>query len=95
MERLIEIVPVEVEQIPDTLKMGLLYISYRYGIAVHLCPCGCGGKVVCDLKPHWENGWDIIDKEGLVTLRPSIGNWSGEHPYHAHYYITDNKIEWL
>ena len=35
----------------------------------------------------------VVDNK--VTLRPSIGNFNGETPYHAHYYITDNKIRWL
>ena len=28
-----------------------------------------------------------------ITLRPSIGNFS--IPYKSHYYITENKVEWL
>jgi len=40
-----ELIPVQVEIIPDTLKVGLLYISKKFGITVHLCPCGCGEDV--------------------------------------------------
>lgn len=28
-----------------------------------------------------------------ITLRPSIGNYS--IPCQSHYYITENKVEWL
>jgi len=84
--------PVYCEEIPKDLELGKLYISKRYDVAVHLCACGCGGKAVTPIKP---GEWALSESSDKVTLRPSIGNWSGENPYHAHYYITDNKIEWL
>ena len=31
----------------------------------------------------------------LVVFAMLVGNFNGENPYHAHYYITNNKIEWL
>lgn len=87
-----EITPVYCDVIPADLKVAELYISKLYGVAVHLCACGCGGKTV---TPLGKNDWNLTESDGHVTLRPSIGNWSGESPYHAHYYITGNKIEWL
>jgi hypothetical protein len=95
MERLTDLLPVYVETVPDTLKMGLLYISKKYGCAVHLCACGCGENTVTDLQPNWKDGWVLTENNDLITLRPSIGNFKGESPYHAHYYITNNKIKWL
>lgn len=92
MEPITEISPVYCEYIPDKLEPGKLYISTVFNVAIHLCACGCGGQTVTPLK---EGEWTLTDKGGIVKLRPSIGNWSGENPYHAHYYITDNKIEWL
>jgi len=87
-----------VKHISDTLEQGVLYISKEYSTAIHLCACGCGVKTVTpfssiiDGKDH---GWTFtFQDENTVTLRPSIGNFSGERPYHAHYYITNNKIEW-
>lgn len=91
-EKINEITLVHVELMPEQLELGKLYISKKYGVARHLCACGCGGDTVTPLGP---GEWSLNEKEGKVTLRPSIGNWSGESPYHAHYYITDNKIEWL
>lgn len=80
--------------IPDDLKQGVLYISEKYGVAIHLCACGCGGQTVTPFGD--KHGWFLTrNPDGTVTLRPSIGNWSGENPYHAHYYVTNNKIEWL
>jgi hypothetical protein len=92
MERINELTPAYVEHMPDKLEPGKLYISTVFKLAIHLCACGCGGQTVTPLK---DGEWTLTDKGGIVTLRPSIGNWSGENPYHAHYYITDNKIEWL
>lgn len=90
--KLTEIKPVYVELMPDKIQPGVLYISEKYECAIHLCACGCGGKTV---TPLGDGEWAITKSDGRVTLRPSIGNWSGEKPYHAHYYITLNKIEWL
>lgn len=77
---------------PDKLEEGILYISEKFELAIHLCACGCGGKTV---TPIDAGGWTLTKQDDKITLRPSIGNWSGENPYHAHYFITANKIEWL
>lgn len=90
--RLTEIEPVFVETISPEIEEGKLYISKEYGVAVHLCACGCKQKTV---TPLGRNEWTLTENGELVTLRPSIGNFNGEKPYHAHYYVTNNKIEWL
>lgn len=87
-----ELTPEYSEYIPDELEDGKLYISEKFGVAIHLCACGCKVKTV---TPIGENEWTLSKNNDMVTLRPSIGNFKGENPYHAHYYITDNKIEWL
>jgi hypothetical protein len=38
--------PEFVEFIPEQLEDGVLYISHRYGTALHLCCCGCCSEVV-------------------------------------------------
>lgn len=91
-EKIHELTPVYVELMPEQLESGKLYISKKYSVARHLCACGCGGDTV---TPLGAGEWSLNEKDGKVTLRPSIGNFSGESPYHAHYYISDNKIEWL
>lgn len=95
MGKIFEITTEFIETIPDELKEGVLYISDKYGIAIHLCACGCKQKTVTDLKPRWKDGWIMTNNNGFITLRPSIGNFNGESPYHAHYFITDNRVEWL
>ena len=81
-----------VQSIPIELEEGILYISDKYRTATHLCACGCKGKTV---TPLGIDGWIMTNADGVITLRPSIGNWAGEVPYHAHYHITNNTIEWL
>lgn len=87
-----ELQPVFVELIDGDIEEGKLYISEKYKTAVHLCACGCGGKTV---TPLGDGEWHLTRNNETVMLRPSIGNWKWESPYHAHYYITENKIEWL
>lgn len=85
----VEIIPVFIELIPDRtlLEERKVYISIQHKCAVHLCLCGCNELAVTPLT----NGeWTLTENDGKITLRPSIGNWSGENPYHAHYVITDN-----
>lgn len=88
--KVIELRPLFVNEIPNIVEEGVLYVSALYKIAIHLCACGCGVKTA---TPLGNGEWTLTDNNGKVTLRPSIGNWSGENPYHAHYFITNNKIE--
>lgn len=83
----------EEEFMPESIEPGILYISEFHGITIHLCACGCKSKTVMDLQPRWKDGWILTRNGDKVTFRPSIGNFSGENPYHAHYVITDNIAE--
>lgn len=80
-----------VETIPEEIGPGILFISEKYDVAIHLCACGCGGKTVTPLGEGW---WTLTKNGDKVSLSPSIGNWIGEDPYHAHYFIRENKIDW-
>ena len=91
--RINEIKPVFIETVPEVLEEGTLYISEIYRIAIHLCACGCKQKTVTPINKPGE--WSMSNNNGLVTLSPSIGNFNHERPnYHAHYFITNNKIIW-
>lgn len=78
-----------VDFIPENLEQGILYISRKYSTAAHLCCCGCGLEVVTPLN---DAKWSVIEKEGTVSLYPSIGNWS--FPCKSHYWITSGKVSW-
>lgn len=81
--------PVYVDFMPINMEEGKLYISLRYGVAMHFCPCGCKEKVVTPLS---ENGW-TLKYNGKISLFPSIGNYY--LGCQSHYFILDNKIDWV
>ncbi len=78
-----------VEFMPMSLDAGVLYVSEKYKVAAHLCPCGCGNKVVTPLGPA---EWWFSEDEGQPTLYPSLGNW--QLPCRSHYWILFGEIEW-
>lgn len=78
-----------VEFVPKELGAGVLYVSEEYGVAVHLCACGCGNKIVTPLGPA---EWTFNDDDGGPTLHPSIGNW--QLPCRSHYFITAGTVHW-
>jgi hypothetical protein len=89
MTRLQHLTPQFVEFIPDRLTVGFLYISRRYSTATHLCCCGCGLEVVTPLNAA---KWHLEERDGSVSLKPSVGNWS--FPCQSHYWIENNKVRW-
>lgn len=78
-----------VEYIPEQLETGILYVSERYGTAAHNCCCGCGQEVVTPLTP---TDWSLTIDGGVVTLYPSIGNWS--FACQSHYWIKRCNVIW-
>jgi len=87
--RVEQVTPQVVELAPKELSPGVLYISFKYKLALHLCCCGCGEKVVTPLSPA---EWDLRLVDGKATLHPSIGNWS--MACKSHYVIRNNRIVW-
>jgi hypothetical protein len=81
--------PAYVEFIPNSLEGGVLYVSHKYKTASHLCCCGCGNKIVTPLR---ETEFSLTEREGKVSLSPSIGNWN--HPCQSHYWIRGNQVVW-
>jgi hypothetical protein len=80
-----------IDEIPDILKYGIIYISFKYKTSSHLCLCGCGNLSVTPLN---ENGWtidnDVMDR---ITLNPSILNQNC--PNKSHYIITKNVANFV
>lgn len=89
-KRIDKLRPVYVEQIPDLLDPGLLYISMRFAICAHSCACGCGKKV---FTPLGVKDWQLFYNGETITLSPSIGNYS--FPCQSHYFIRRNRIVWI
>ena len=89
MTRALQLTPVFVDNIPDNLEEGIVYISIKYATAVHKCCCGCGQEAVTPLSPI---DWQLIFDGRTVSLTPSIGNWN--FPCRSHYWITKNRVKW-
>jgi len=89
MTRQIMLTPEFVDYIPEHIKDGRIYICIQYSTAVHKCCCGCGTEVVTPFSP---TDWKLISSGNLVSLDPSIGNWS--FPCQSHYWIKQNKVVW-
>lgn len=84
------VIPQFVELIPAKIQDGVLYISEKYGTAIHKCCCGCGHEVVTPLSPV---SWKLnFERNGSVSLYPSIGNWNFQ--CQSHYWIRKNAVIW-
>lgn len=79
-----------VEWIPEKLEEGILYVSLKYEVAIHLCACGCGEQTV---TPFGRGGWTFTMAEGRVTLHPSIGNQ--QFACRSHYWIEKDAVRWV
>lgn len=78
-----------VHYMPKEFVTDILYVSEEFDVAGHLCPCGCGNKIITPLGP---TDWSFVEEDGKVTLDPSIGNW--QIPCRSHYWITNGEIDW-
>ncbi len=81
--------PMFVEEIPEHLEDGVLYISIPYAVTVHRCASGCGRETVNPLSPAQ---WSITYNGAAISLSPSIGNW--RLPCRSHYWIRQGRVEW-
>jgi hypothetical protein len=78
-----------VHYMPKELKPGVLYVSEEFGIAAHLCACGCGSKVRTPLGP---TEWSVEETKSGPSLSPSVGNW--QQACQSHYWIDRGEIKW-
>jgi len=79
-----------VHYMPKELKPSVLYVSREFGIAMHLCACGCGSKVKTPLGP---TEWSVEETKNGPSLRPSIGNW--QQACQSHYWIKHGEVLWV
>lgn len=78
-----------VDQVPEDLENGVVYVSIPFSTVIHKCCCGCGHEVVTPLSPR---GWQLIFDGESVSLHPSIGNRA--LPCRSHYWIKTNRVHW-
>jgi hypothetical protein len=80
----------EIENAPEKLEPGIVYISERFKLALHLCAGGDGSEVVMPFDRE-ENGWSLTRSEdGTVTFSPSILQGGCKH----HYFIENSRVRW-
>lgn len=89
MTRVTHLAAVFVENIPELLEDGILYVSRECRVAMHNCACGCGEEVS---TPLVRTEYELILDDGGPSIWPSIGN----HDYNcgSHYIIRSGKIIW-
>jgi hypothetical protein len=90
MTRVVEFSHEFTDQIPEALTDGTLYVSMRFGLAIHLCACGCGNQTVTPIAP---DEFKLIFDGETITLHPSIGNWN--FPCESHYLICKDQVIWV
>jgi hypothetical protein len=74
---------------PSELQPGVLYMSEEFGIAAHLCACGCGARIN---TPLGETEWSVEETPTGPSLNPSVGNW--QEGCRSHYWIDGGEIRW-
>ena len=81
--------PIWVEDMPEAMEGGKIYISTKHRLTEHLCACGCGAEVSL---PLGRSDWKIEYDGETVSIWPSVGNW--RLPCKSHYIIQENKTRW-
>lgn len=76
-----------VDEIPEQIEPGQLYISMSYVTAVHKCCCGCGNEVVTPFSPAQ---WRMTFDGESISLHPSIGSWFLR--CRSHYVIRNGRV---
>jgi hypothetical protein len=85
--KILELTPCDLDEFPQVLEEGILYISEECELAAHKCCCGCGENVITPLNPA---RWRLDRHGGCVSLHPSIGNW--KFVCRSHYWIRNNRV---
>lgn len=78
-----------VDNVPEALKAGVLYVAAEHGVMMHLCACGCGSEVSLPLSPI---DWRLSFDGETISVSPSVGNWS--LPCRSHYVIDHSHVRW-
>jgi hypothetical protein len=89
MRRVDRLKAVFVDEIPDTLEDGILYVCEECYVALHNCACGCGEEVS---TPLVRTEYTLTVHAGEASIWPSIGNH--DFACKSHYVIRRGKIVW-
>jgi hypothetical protein len=83
-----------VEEIPDTLDRGFLYVlgsGQPWSVAL-LCPCGCGETIHLSLLNYDSPSWTLrVERGGIPTLSPSVWRTKG---CRSHFFLRRGTVVW-
>jgi hypothetical protein len=85
---------VQVEELPDALQTGRLYLlgSGSPWSAAMVCPCGCGEVIHISLLKEDSPSWTFnSDSNGMPTLSPSVWRTKG---CRSHFFIRRGDVVW-
>lgn len=87
--------PVHVEDLPDDLSPGSVYLAgegANLWAAAMLCPCGCGEVIELNLLPQVRPRWTVDQHvDGTLTLTPSVWRQKG---CRSHFILRGGRINW-
>ncbi|MEP7457508.1 DUF6527 family protein [Phyllobacterium sp. SB3] len=89
MTRVDRLITVFVDDIPEHLEDGFLYVSRECHVALHNCACGCGEEVSSPLVP---TEYTLVMEDEGASIWPSIGNH--DFTCGSHYIIERGRIRW-
>ena len=78
------------DHFPSDPQDGNFYYSEEFRSSLHLCACGCKGRVVMPIKAA---GWTLTRLASSFSISPSVGN--RELVCRSHYFIRNGKVIWL
>lgn len=89
MARVDRLKTIFVDEIPEVLEDGILYVSEECCVALHNCACGCGEEVS---TPLVRTEYRLTMEGDSASIWPSIGNH--DFACASHYVIKQGKILW-
>ncbi|WP_221416090.1 DUF6527 family protein [Sphingomonas kyeonggiensis] len=89
MSRVERLKTVFVDEIPEILEDGVLYVSRACKVALHNCACGCGEEVS---TPLVATEYNLTMEGNDASVWPSVGNHDFARA--SHYVIQQGRIVW-
>lgn len=78
-----------VDEVPEKLEDGVLYVAPSSQVALHACCCGCGEEVV---TPLVRTEYTLTMHGDTASIWPSIGNH--DFACASHYIIERGHVRW-
>jgi|TARA_R100000501_G_C2585647_1_gene87349 hypothetical protein len=94
-DRSISVLETDELEASDVRSGRRIYVAYENGQSWEIamkCPCGCNDVIELQTTPEAKPNWTLsIDKQGNVTLHPSVFRQTG---CKAHFWLKSGRIKW-